>query len=566
MKTSGRSLGQVRRTMLVTTALATASSVLLLGMPVGALLLLDHSAPAGANDLALLIVAGLAFVLTAAAIIDACREVILIRAGFWLDHVIGRQIIESAIGRGTEGTAGRHDLTSLADAVAALRAALTGGRLSAVAEVPAVVIACGIVAWIDVRLGVACAGVIALAALVVAIAGRASASLSSAANRHGGDARQWTATLAATPSLLETHGIGRGALRHWEMLNRGHVALGYRAALRIGLGRVAVRTLAGGGATGLLAAGVILATSGSITIGAAVAAMLVTARALSVVDNLSANWDAIRSARCALKTLADAERTLAKPPLSARSAGGGPLVLSGVTVQHSGATAPSLQGIDLTLHPGAVVAVVGGAGSGKSTLAALAAGTLSPDHGRAEVDGIAIQAAQRAEAGAPIGYLSDDPRLAAGRLSQNITAFLPRAEAAAVDAAVLCGVHPLIASLPAGYETEAGADGRFVSLRTRRAVALARAVCGPRRFVVLDTPEAGLDDDGITRLERLIGQLRLAGIGVLVATGEARLVRIADEVVLLDGGRIEAKLPAARFIDAASQISRAERTWPRVAA
>jgi ATP-binding cassette, subfamily C, bacterial PrsD len=560
MKTSRRPLVQVRRAMLVATTLSAVSSAFMLGLPVVALQLTESAIPAGAANL-IAILAGITAALVAmSAVIDLFREVVLVRAAVWLDHTMGLRVVETAIGDDANG----RTIGARADAVEALGEALSGGRLNGLAELPWSILACAAVALIDPLLGLVCLVCLVAMGASIALFASATANRSTKSAKHRAEARRWLGTLAANPALLSQHGLAAGAGQRWELLNRGHVANAYAAGLRLGFGRVWARALSTGGTAVMLGAGAYLAVEGAVPAGAALAAMLVTARALGTLEHVAANWDGIRAARRAWRLLQEGEGRAVDVSIDVKTAGAGHIIITGAACGYAGQTTPVLSGIQLAIAPGSALGVIGAEGAGKSAFAALVAGVHRPISGRAEIDGIAIALAQRSPGGAPIGYLSDDPRIVEGSVLQNIAGFRKDAEAAALEAAGLAGVDDIIAGLPGGFATQTGPDGSAVPLRIRRAVALARAVCGPRRFVVLDQPETGLDDAGLQRLEDMLVRLRVAGIGVLLATSEPRLLRLTDQVAVLAGGIVETVMPAAQFAaTVASAAGSSEREWPR---
>ena len=131
--------------------------------------------------------------------------------------------------------------------------------------------------------------------------------------------------------------------------------------------------------------------------------------------------------------------------------------------------------------------------------------------------------------------------------------------------AMRAGVHETLAGLPAGYDTQVGAGGSGLALRERRALALARAVHGSPRLVVLDEPELGLDGQSLRKLVRMMEALKTDGIALVVATQDPRLLGLMDQIVVLNGGAVQAIGPAAevsaRF---AARRAAGHDTGPRV--
>ena len=542
MLSSRRPLRQVRRALLVASVLSVGISALLLSLPLFALQLFEAAIPAGSADLIVVASACIAAALVLSLGVDACREVILVRAGMWLDHQIGQEIVETSLALRLAETTVR----ARSDAVGRLRDALAGGRLTAITELPWTLAGCGAVALIHPMLGLVAAGVLVGMLTIVLVASAFARRSARDADHKQAEARAFADAVAADANMLAATGISSGVARRWELINRGHVARAYTSSLRLGLLRSMERTLQAAGVVGMLATGAYLAASGEVSAGAAIAAMLLAARGFAIAEQIALNWDDVASFRRSIRTLqgheADVRTLQAARKGSPWSAG--QIVIVEATAGYPGQFNPALAGISMTLEPGSAIGIIGSKGSGKSALAALLGGHLCVLRGRVEIDGLPLAAAQHAAKGAPIGYLPDDPKLLTGTILQNISGFGFEADTAALQAAARVGIHETISALPGGYDTDVGHGGSALPLRLKRAVALARAICGNRRVVVLDDPEAGLDAGGLKQLEQLIGELRASGVSLAIATGEPRLLRLTDHVVVMANGRVEANLPS----------------------
>jgi ATP-binding cassette subfamily C protein len=208
----------------------------------------------------------------------------------------------------------------------------------------------------------------------------------------------------------------------------------------------------------------------------------------------------------------------APPAPAAPEPGGGPgLVLEGVSIRPPGAARDLVR--DLTLHigPGEAWALLGPNGVGKTSLLRAVLGLASPAAGRVLLDGQDTHRADRAELGARLGYLSQEAQLLAGSVIENIARFEAGPPAASVAAARRAGAHDVIGRLPRGYDTPAGPEAGL-SGGQQRLVALARAMRGEPRLLVLDEPEAGLDAPGRARLRTGVEAARDSGAVVLLVT------------------------------------------------
>ena len=145
--------------------------------------------------------------------------------------------------------------------------------------------------------------------------------------------------------------------------------------------------------------------------------------------------------------------------------------------------------------------------------------------------------------GPHIGYLPQDIELFEGSIAENIARFGQVDSAQVIAAARMTGLHEMILRFPKGYDTPIGEASGMLSGGQRQRIGLARAVYGQPKLVVLDEPNANLDDEGEAALLRAVQQLRASGAMVLLVTHRPGALAAADQVVVMRDGHIHAQGP-----------------------
>ena len=289
-----------------------------------------------------------------------------------------------------------------------------------------------------------------------------------------------------------------------------------------------------------LAAGALLVIDGQLSPGEMIAANVLMTRTLAPIDQLVGSWRGFISARAAFARLEGLLRNFPAPtPGLYRTAPEGELTLRNVAAHASGREQPLLQGINLQLPPGSVTVVLGPSGSGKSTLARCMMGIWPQLSGEVLLDGRPLHAWDRSELGPHLGYLPQDIELFEGTIAENIARFGEVDAEKVIAATRSAGLHDMILRFPKGYDTPIGEAGGLLSGGQRQRIALARAIYGHPMLVVLDEPNANLDDAGEAALVRAVRDLKSSGSTVVLVTHRPGILAVADRLVVLRQGAVE---------------------------
>ncbi len=298
-----------------------------------------------------------------------------------------------------------------------------------------------------------------------------------------------------------------------------------------------------------LGVGAFLVIQGEMTAGAMIAASFLFNRALAPIDQLVSSWPALIEAAAAAGRLQAALQ--AEPAEEAEAPQGslrGELAVQDVCLTVPGRELPLLSHVGFEARPGALTVITGPSGSGKSTLARALVGIWPPSGGQVLLDGQPLEQWPPGLLGPLTGYLPQDVILSEGSVADNIARLGDPEPAKVIAAARAAGLHHLILALPQGYDTPVGEGGRLLSGGMRQRVALARALYGEPALVVLDEPNAQLDEAGDLALQQALQQLKARGATVLLVTHRASPRSLADQVVWLEGG-VAVAAPLAKLAE-----------------
>ncbi len=289
----------------------------------------------------------------------------------------------------------------------------------------------------------------------------------------------------------------------------------------------------------MLGLGAYLAIHNEITAGALIAGSILMGRALAPIDQVIATWRQFAGARQAyqrlqllLQEFPATEKRLSLPTPQ------GALQFETVTVFAPRTQRPVLRAVNFSLAAGETLVVLGSSAAGKSSMLRALVGVWPVVAGTVRLDGADIRHWNRDELGQHIGYLPQDVELCDGSVAQNIARFEAENAEKIHAAARMAGVDELIRHLPDGYETRIGAAGVALSGGQRQRIGLARALYGEPRLVVLDEPNASLDEAGEHALLRACQLLQQKGVTLVLVTHRAGIVSIAHKLMLLRDGQI----------------------------
>jgi ATP-binding cassette subfamily C protein CydD len=230
--------------------------------------------------------------------------------------------------------------------------------------------------------------------------------------------------------------------------------------------------------------------------------------------------------------------------------------LDGVVVTYPGRTEPALRGVDLTIPPRGMLALVGPTGAGKTTIANVLLGFVTPTGGTVRVDDAPLAALDPAAWRRWLAWVPQRPHLFHGTIADNIRLARPEADEDEIAAAAgAAGVDAFLADLPLGPGTPVGDDGIRLSGGQRQRIAIARAILADARLVVLDEATSQLDRSSeavIRDTARRLAQDR----AVVVVSHRLALAAAADTVAVVEAGCIVETGSPAELVAAGGAYAR----------
>ena len=294
-----------------------------------------------------------------------------------------------------------------------------------------------------------------------------------------------------------------------------------------------------------LAAGAILVIRGELNPGAMIAANILCSRALAPIEGVAGSWRSLLSARQAYARL----KALHLSAFASESAKVetqkvvGDLRCQNVSLLFPSRTQAALRNIDFHSPAGSFTLILGPSGSGKSCLARLLLGIWQPTSGTVSLDNAPMADWQRAQLGSQMGYLPQSIDLFDDSIAANIARLGPIDPQAVVAAAKTTGLHELILRLPIGYETRLGEASYQLSGGVRQRIGLARAVYGDPKVIVLDEPNANLDEVGEKALLQTLKNLKSQGTTLFVISHRSHLIDLSDRLLIMEDGMVQANGP-----------------------
>jgi len=527
----------LKRPLLVVAAFSFLVNLLLLAPALFMLQVFDRVLASQSKETLLVLLLGMVVALGLMLMLDYLRS----RLQGVIGNLIAEQLSPAAAKAMLEKSARRADRASsegLRD-VAVLRNLFSAQGLLALFDTPWAVVYVAVIWLADPLLGAAAAGasvlMLVLAVFNDRITRRGIETLQNAAAK----ATRYLESSLHNAEVVQSLGMADALIGRWQGQNakvsemqgataRKSVAMAAFTRMTRQLVQILMQAL-----------GAYLVISGEGTPGILVATTVLLGRALSPVEQVVGSWRTLAEARLAFARLSELLDAAGDQPERMKlPAPSGRLQAQGLVFRPPQSERMILAGVSFSLEPGESLAIIGASGAGKSTLARLLTGLWAPNNGAVRLDGVDLAQWPRQELGPWLGYLPQDVELFPGTVADNIARLGQVDAEKVVLAAQRAGVHALILGLPQGYDTQIDGMGAMLSPGQRQRIALARALYGDPKLLVLDEPNSNLDGAGELALADALKALN-GQVTVVVVTHRSTLVQHMDKMLVLDAGRVQ---------------------------
>lgn len=489
-------------------------------------------------------------------VLDWARSEVMREAGDALDRLLGPRLFRAMFDASLKRTAGG-TLQTLLD-LRTLRDFMQSPVVAAVMELPVSLLFLALVFAIHPWLGwFAMLGALVQAALAW-VNERTTQPLMSKANRTAMVSQQQVDAMLRNAQVVQAMGLQDNMYRRWHKLQQEFLEQQASASARAGAFQASTKFWQNLVSSGLLGLACWLLLRNQLSGGGAmmIIASILGGRVLAPLVQGVAQWQLVVQVVDARTRVAHLLQTIpVRAPAMPLPAPRGLLQVDGVVAAAPGSSVPILKGLSFALQQGEVLAVVGPSAAGKTTLARLLMGLWPAGNGKVRLDGVDVFTWDKAELGPSVGYLPQGVELIDGTLAENIARFGPIDMHKVEAAARAVGLHEWALQLPQGYDSPVGREGGMLSGGWRQRVGLARALFGRPKFVVLDEPNASLDEAGDAALMTAIQQYKSLGTTFVVMTHRTSVLGVADKILILREGQTQAFGPRDEVLAALRQAA-----------
>jgi ATP-binding cassette subfamily C protein len=544
-----KALDKCRQAFITTFLFSLAVNILMVITPLYTLQVLDRVIGTGSMETLMmlsLIIGVVHFVYT---LLQIARSFTLIKVGEWLDCQISPMLfshsVASAAIKRTMST------SQLLRDFQTLKTFLTSAGINTMFDAPWSIIYIGAIFMINKYIGFLTIGVGILVVVIALINAIATNRTLGESSEYAMQGMHQSEIATRNAEAVEAMGMMKNVARNWHVLNQEALKkqsiASYRNGIISNISRF-IRNLMQMCVTAIGAYFVVTSGGMDMTTGGMIASSILVGRALAPFDNAIEIWKQISYASKSysrinksfdIKTLRD--DTMAIPHVDGKISVE-KLYFTAADSLRPGEIPPYIvSDISFEINPGEVVAIIGHSAAGKSTLAKLLVGVWRPSSGAVKLDGGDVYHWNRESFGKYMGYLPQGIELFSGTIKQNIARMeeLDKIDPdLVVKAAKLAGAHEMIMGMQNGYDSDIGFAGSNLSGGQKQRVGLSRAFYHNPKILVLDEPNANLDEAGECALSDALKYAKGAGMSAIVISHRPSVLSCVDKILVLSKGKI----------------------------
>jgi ATP-binding cassette, subfamily C, bacterial LapB len=526
----------------------------------------DRVIPNNATSSLVALSIGLAIVIVFDFVLKLLRAYFVDIAGASIDREVGETLFERLLRlrldlkKGSTGS-----LTGLMRELEALRDFFTSATLTAVVDLPFILLTIAVIWIIGGWVALVPAIMVPVVIIVGALTQPAMDRLSAKAMGEG-MAKQ--SVLVETIGGLETvKAAGAGPLlaRRWDKAMENHADSSLRQRLIASIGITTATSAGTISYAGVVIVGVAMIANQTLTMGGLIACSILAGRAVAPLAQISQLLSRMTTTRTAYRQL---NEMMNMPPEGPEGEGlklaglKGRIEFRNVTFRYPGAAEKTLENLNFVIQPGEHVGLLGRVGSGKSTIARLILGLYPPEEGLVMVDGTDIRQLDPLEMRRYIGAALQESVLLTGSVRENIGLGREHVDDdELLRASELSGTHQFMGTIANGYDLRLADRGEGLSGGQRQSIALARALAGRPPVLVFDEPTSAMDSQTETALIQRLQEETKDRTLVLI-THRPPLLALVSRIMLVDRGKVVMDGPRDEVL---KQITR-QQTPPTKAA
>jgi len=527
----------------VVTRLVVASlfiQLLALSVPVATGLVVDRIVPRGDLRLLQLVAIGVVGIVAFKGLASLLRSTLLVHLRTHLDATLAIEFLDHLAALPylffQQRSAG--DLAARLNSNSTIREFLTSAALSGILDGMMVSTYLVILLLADLRLGLLVGGFGAMQVLLLIVVRRRQATLMSQLLQAQALARNYEYQILSGIETVKAAGAERSSVERWSHLLVDELNISLDRGRLDAFVTSTLDTLSTAAPLAILVYGASMVIRGDISLGLLLALGALAAGFLNPLSQLVATALQLQLMGSYLERVndvLDAPREQQGPGRRLGALSGG-IALEDVSFRYAPNAPPAVDGVELEIEPGQMVAVVGASGSGKSTLAGILAGLYRPERGRVLFDGVDLGELELTWLRRQLGFVPQQPFLFSSTIRSNV-AIRDRTRPLSdiVAACRLACIHEDVVSMPMGYQTLLADNGSSLSGGQRQRITLARALVHRPRVLVLDEATSALDAVTERDVQANLASLRCTRV---VVAHRLSTVRNADLIVVMDRGRV----------------------------